>query len=321
MSNSKDYNEKGPLPKGWKTKISKTTGRRYYTKSQYERPTNAMSTAPVANVVKTNIVSGGPNSIRRDPVVTAPVKVNIPQPVPVRQNKPANSSCNSLHPQLRDQCVYNSMKATIIARIKAGETIPLRPDIQNLYDLDRSRGLGGCSYPGAGKDCWTNKFQTLYDELQDEAAGRKTKAQRNNEIRDEQEYKENKDYIIRQILDNTSIPLTNNEVEFTARGKLTIEKLYGMDPSKKGVPIKCGYYNDKCKKDLYEPYYEKLKQEARDPDEIKKRKEEYDKKMEKYKQMTAPRSGMYVTAKTGSGGKRSRKGRKARKANRNTRRR
>ena len=61
------------------------------------------------------------------------------------------------------------MKNAIIARIKAGETIPLKPDIEKLYYLNTGRPPGGCSYRGAGESCWTSKFQELYDELKKEA--------------------------------------------------------------------------------------------------------------------------------------------------------
>jgi hypothetical protein len=61
------------------------------------------------------------------------------------------------------------MKNAIIARIKAGETIPLKPDIEKLYYLNTGRPPGGCSYPGAGESCWTSKFQELYNELKKEA--------------------------------------------------------------------------------------------------------------------------------------------------------
>jgi hypothetical protein len=77
---------------------------------------------------------------------------------------------------------YNSLKERIIARIKAGETVPLRPDIAELYSKDPYKGYGQCSYPGAGKECWTEQFEALYKKLEIQAGvskGGKTRRRKN----------------------------------------------------------------------------------------------------------------------------------------------
>jgi hypothetical protein len=99
--------------------------------------------------------TGGPQSL--------PPKIIPLQPPPA----PILHTISAPNPAGLDN--YTVMKNAIIARIKADETIPLRPDIQKLYYLKPLRAPGGCSYPGAGESCWTSKFQEFYDELKKEA--------------------------------------------------------------------------------------------------------------------------------------------------------
>ena len=106
-------NEQGPLPKRWTTRVSKTTGKPYYTFSQWERPKAIMvAEAPRknGNIIRTggpaslprqqdleapkretieppvrearpNIRTGGPASLPRQQDLEAPPKENIPQPI------------------------------------------------------------------------------------------------------------------------------------------------------------------------------------------------------------------------------------------------
>ena len=92
-SNLKDFNEKGPLPKGWRTKLAKASGKRFYIKAQYERP---------------------PNSITSVPMVNTPARVNIPVAMPVAmpqtilENPMLNGgSCSSYPPEYQAKCFKN----------------------------------------------------------------------------------------------------------------------------------------------------------------------------------------------------------------------
>jgi hypothetical protein len=121
-----------------------------------------ITSSQVVNTVKqaANAVSGVKLNIKP---VNAPVKANLPQPV--RQNKPVT---------------YESMKASIIARIKAGETIPLKPDIEKLYDLDMTYRKYSCLMPGSSestfKDCSEKQLQEYYSNLKNEVMKAPVKA-------------------------------------------------------------------------------------------------------------------------------------------------
>jgi len=139
------------------------------------------------------------------------------------------------------------MKNAIIARIKAGETIPLKPDIEKLYYLKPDRAPGGCSYPGAGESCWTSKFQELYDELKKEAVPGVSDP-RNT-------YESLKSKIINRLKKGEEIPLHPD-----------IEKLYnegeGLEEGHCSTPNMTNENIKSCEENRLESFYKKLKDEA-----------------------------------------------------------